>query len=59
MALKHLYVREKTKNVFNAIAKYLGKTHDELVREMIIEYVELNNLKECFHLVEQLKEDED
>lgn len=57
MTLKQIYVHETTKNVFNAIAKYLGKTQDELVREMLIDYVELNNIKECFYLISLLKDE--
>jgi len=51
-----ILVKNETKKVFNALAKYLGMTHDELVKRMIIEFVELNNLTEFFLMIEQLRD---
>jgi hypothetical protein len=49
-------VKDTTKKVFNTVADYLDMTHDELVREMLIEYVELNNIVELFPLINKLKD---
>jgi len=57
MSYKYLYVKDTTKKVFNTVADYLDMTHDELVREILAEYVELNNIVELFPLINKLKKD--
>jgi len=54
---QEILVRPETKRVFNSLAKFLGMTHDELVRRMLVDYVELNNITEFFPMIEKLKDD--